>query len=351
MSVGRGFDAKLAIGAESTFGTAVAVSELIPFTSESVTKEFDQQSAEYLDGNPAKKDLKNVNIKVGGDISGEMVYDEIAGAAIGIERLLRGALGNSARDTTNGLNKYYPANDLDDYFTLAFNKQVSLWEIVSAKFGTLEIFGKAGEKMMFSLSNLIARDLLRTGDSGIVNSISGVEAISPTNIPANIMFDDGTFRIGDTSDALTSSDEKCIDGFTLTINNNLSDAEYTTPCSTNDDAQKTIEPLRNGWRELEVKLEIPRYESDQYFTWLNNETALQLDFKFALGSYQFNILLPYLKVKAVEAPIGGPEIIKQTVTLVPLRNAGRNTYMTFQDSTAISDEIGIEMKSARTSVV
>lgn len=349
MSTGIGHQSRCALGKESTYGTAVAVTDLITFTSESINKTIAALESEYLDGNAGRRNLTNSLISVQGDLQGEVVFDEIAGDPIGIEQLLRGVFGNSARDTSNSLNQYKLANALDDHYTLAFSKAVSAWELVSAKFGTLELSAKIGEKLMFTIGNIIAYNLLRTGDAGITNSLAAIAALAPTNIPSNVKLEDAVVRIADTANALASGDAYCIDGFTFTIDNKLSDPEFATECSTNADSQKTLEPIRNGFREVMLTITLPRYSTDQFFSWQNSDTVLQADLKFTLGSYQFNILLPYMKVMNPKANISGPEIIKPEVQFTCLMNSGRNTYLTFQDSDAITYECGIEVKSARTS--
>jgi|GEM_PF-2123425 len=350
MTIGKGFASRLALGVESTYGTPVAITELIPFTSESVNKLTEAIESKYLDGSAARKNIVNGAISVDGDFSGELVYDEIAGDIIGIERLLKGALGDSARDAGNGLNKYYMATELDNHYTLVFNKQVSAWEGASIKFGTLTLAGAMGEDgCTFSIGNLRGHTLRRTGDAGIINNIAAVTGLSPTNIPSLIKLKDATFRVADQANALASGDQVCINSFELSVDNSISDPEYSTVCSGHTDSDYALEAGRNGLRVCKFKITIPRYDADTFFDFQSADTALQADLKFALGSYEFNILLPYLKVTAPTAPIGGPEMITHEVEFDVLRNGGRNTYLTFQDSTAIADEIGIECKSARTS--
>ena len=157
-----------------------------------------------------------------------------------------------------------------------------------------------------------------------------------------------SFRIADQVDAIADGDKFGIDSFTLSIDNKLSDPAWTTDDSVNTDQQTAIEPKRNGFREVKFSIKLPRYASDQFFTWQNSDTVLQADLKFAVGSYEFNILLPYLKVTDPKAGIGGADLIKPEISFDVLINSGRNTDMTFQDSTAIADEVAIECKSART---
>ena len=349
MAIGQGHAARCALGVESVYETAVAVTEIIPFSSESINKIFETIEDTYLDGSPGRRQIVNNLIAIsGGELSGELVYDEIAGAPIGCERLIRGALGASARDAGNGLNKYYMANELDDHYTLVFNKQVSAWETVSAKFGSLELTGTLNERVTFSAGDIIAANLKRTGDAGIVNAIAAVTSLSPTNLPQPVLMKDASFRIADQGDAIADGDKIAINGFTLTVSNSLTDSEWSTDDSVNTDQQTSLEPLRNGFREVTFSIQIPRYTSDQMFTWQNSDTPLQADLKFASGGYQFNILIPYLKITEPSAGVGGPELIKEEVSFTVLMNLGRNTDMTFQDSTAIVGEIGIECLSART---
>ena len=349
MATGQGIASRCAIGKESTYGTAVAVDEILPFSSESITRVITQLESQYLDGNVGRRNLKNSVVNIEGACEGEMVWDEDDGDPIGIENLLRGVLGSSSTSTDN--NQYKTANECDDHYTICFNKQVSNWEIVSAKFNTLTINGEAGGKIMFS-SDVIGYNLLRTGDAGITNAIAAVTGLSNTTQPQNIAFDDLVFRIGDQSDALSSSDEYCIDNFELVINNNLSEPQFSTQCTNHTNSLLTHEPFRNGQRETTLSITLPRYTSDQFFTWLNNGTALQADLKFTSGSYYFNVFLPNIKVNGdAGAPITGAELIKLELSFTALRLAAAHAYMTFTDGDLITDEIGIEVASGRASAV
>jgi hypothetical protein len=347
MSIGQGVASRCALGVESVFGTAVAVSEIIPFTSESINRAITQLESQYLEGNVARRNLKNSVISVVGGLECELIFDEESGDPIGIERLLRGALGASARDAVNGLNQYKTANAVDDHYTICFNKQVSNWETSSAKINTLTINAEAGGKGMIA-TDIVAYNLLRTGDAGIVNAIAAVTGLANTTQPENLAFDDLVFRIGDQVDALTSADQYKIDNFELVINNNLIEPTWSTPDSVHTDSLLTLESIRNGFREMNLAITLPRYDSDQNFTWLNNDTPLQCDLKFTSGSYEFNILLPNIKIMGdPTAQIGGAELIKPEINIMALANNGQNTFMAFQDSDTITDEIGIEAKSGR----
>ena len=349
MSTGQGIASRCAIGKETTFGTAVAVDEILPFNSESINRVIAQLESEYLDGTVGRRNLTNTIVNIEGGLEGELVWDEDSGDPIGIENLLRGVLGSSSTSTDD--NQYKTANECDDHYTVCFNKQVSNWEIVSTKFNTLTINGEAGGKVMFS-SDVIGYNLLRTGDAGITNAIAAVTALSNTTQPQNIAFDDLVFRIGTQADALASGDQYKIDSFELVVNNNLSEPQHSTVASDHTNNLLTLEPFRNGQREVTLSVSLPRYQSDQFFTWLNAGTALMADLKFTSGSYYFHIFLPNIKINGdAAAAISGAEMIKPEISFTALRLAAAHAYMKFTDLDLITDEIGIEIASGRATAV
>jgi len=349
MSTGQGIAARCAIGKETSFGTAVAVDEIVPFSSESINRAIQQLESQYLDGNVGRKGLKNSVVSVTGALEGELVWDDDTGDPIGCENILRGAMGSSATSTDD--NQYKTANAISDVYTICFNKQVSNWEVVSAKHNTLTLSGAAGEKIMFS-TDIIGYNLLRTGDAGITNAVAAVTALSNTDQPENIVFDDLVFRVGTQADALAAGDQYKIDSFELSINNNLSEPQFSTTATGHTSSLLTIEPKRNGQRETNLSISLPRYESDQFFTWLNSGTPLMADLKFTSGSYYFHIFLPNIRVVGdPTASIGGAELIKPEINFMALRLAGLHAYMKFSDDDLITDEIGIETASGRSDAV
>ena len=347
---GQGFASRCALGVESSWGGAVAFTELVPFTSESINRAIAQIQSQYLDGKAGLRSLKNSSISVVGALEGEMVYDEITGGIIGIERLISSALGTGTWDAANSLTKYTLAEALTKSYTIGFNKQTSVWEIAGAKVNNLKISGNAGEAIKFS-ADIIGRNLLRTGDTGIVNAAAAITGIAPTNVPSLVYFDDLIFRLADQSNGLVSGDRFSISGFELSINNNLSDSTFATIDSTNTDIDLTLEPERNGFREITLSITMPRYTADTIFDWLNADTGLMADLLFTpTGGDLLSIFLPNIKVGGdPTAPIGGAEIIEASFNFTGLRNAGTNSYLTLTDTTAIAEELAIECKSNRTS--
>lgn len=347
---GQGFASRCALGVESSWGGGVAFTELIPFMSESINRAIAQIQSQYLDGKAGSRSLKNSSISVVGALEGEMVFDEITGGIIGIERLIRGALGSGTWDAVNSLTQYTLADTISRSYTIGFNKQTSVWEIAGAKINSLTIAGSAGEPITFSV-DIIGRNLLRTGDTGIVNAAAAITGINPTNIPGQVYFDDLVFRLADQANALASGDQFSINSFELVINNNLSDPTFGTIDSTNTDIDLTHEPIRNDFREILLSMTMPRYTADTIFNWLKNATGLQADLLFTpAGGDLLSLFLPNMKVVGdPEASIGGASLIEPTFNFRCLRNAGTNSYLTLTDSTAITEELAIECKSNRTS--
>jgi len=341
---GQGYLSKFAVGKETTWGTGASVNEVVPFTSESLNKAVEKLMNEYLDRTAGVKTAQNGNVSVTGDLTADLVYDEITGAIIGVESLIYAAFGAASQDGVNGTNKYTLADDISVSYTAAINKGVSVWEMQGGKVNTLEISATAGGKGQISVG-LIGKNLLRTGDSGIINTATTINNLAPTVEPTIMTLDQLTVRLNTiASGALTNADEQAISEFTFSLNNNLSDPTFASGSTL------TLEPIRNGFREVTLKLTFPRYEADTLLGYYDNNTELQADLKFANGSKQFNILLPRFVISEVpEAAVGGAEIVPLTVTFKALYNNNENTNMKFIDgTTVVTGEAAIEVKGSRT---
>lgn len=333
----QGFLSKAGLGKETTWGSAVAVNEILPMSSEGLNRTVTKLLNEYLDRTAGAKISEPSTVSVTGDLSLEAVYDAGGTNITGIDAIIMGALGGAAYDATNGVNKYTVADDITTSFTIAINKDGAVWETQGAKVNTLEITGSAGGKVTLS-AGIIAKELLRTGDSGIVNTPSAVNGLTGDK-PSLIVFDHLAATFGQIGAATTAN----ISEFTISISNNLSDPQFASGSSL------TLEPVRNGFREVTASITFPRYEADTVFSWFNSNTELELTLTFTKGSNYLKIMLPRLIItEPPTAPVDGAGLITLTVPLRALYNDGDNTGMTFTDATAITGEIGIETKNART---
>lgn len=350
MPTGQGFNSKCGLGKESTWGTAVTIDTIVTFVDESFERAVQMLRNEYLDETVTWKSQRESAVTISNDMTLEAVYDEIAGDIIGVDDFFLGALGSATYTNPTFGNQFTPSATISESFTIAFQKQVSVWEINGGKVGQLEITGSAGSTVRMTAS-VMGKNLLRTGDAGISNATSDFDALANTTEPSLVAFDDLVFRMAIHGAALDSDDQLNITDFTITINNNLTDATFTTPLS-GEDATLTLEPIRNGKREVTFNITFPRYTADTFLGYLNNQTALQADFKFTspVGGKEINIYLPNIRVDTGNAPISGPEVFPLTITGVALFNGTTNTDMTFGDTTAITTEIGIETINARTAI-
>ncbi len=349
-TVGQGNKAICALKKESTYGTAVDADTVVPFLSEDFERIIDQIEGEAMQGAVSATNVRTGVQSVSGSISMEAVYDTISGDIKGVDSFLLGALGAAAYATN--YNKFTANDDLDPSFTIAFDKRVDVWEVAGAKVNTLQITGSAGAGGKVTMTaGLVCQQLRMTGDSGISNTTSELRALNPTAEPALISYSDVTIRMDTVaSGSLSSSDQKNISSFTLDINNNLAVDHHATPLAA-ETAGLILEPVRNGMREVTLTLTFPRYDSasNTIIKYLSAGTAVQCEIKMSNGSNEFNIYLPncYLH-NPTNAPIGGPEVYPVTVTLKAYRNNGTNTNMTFTNAQAITEEIAIETKNART---
>ena len=333
----QGHQSRAAIGKEATWGTGVAVNEILPFKSEGVDKTIQKLVQEYLNKSAAYEQSVASTIAVQGDVTLEGVYDVGGTNILGIDSIILGALGSAAYDSTNGVNKYTVADDILTSFTVAINKDGTVWEVQGAKVNQLQINGSAGNKLEL-VASLIGYDLKRTGDAGIVNSPTAVDGLS-SGRPTLIVFDHLTAKLG----TFGASSAVKISEFSVSINNNLSEPQFASG------DLRTLEPLRNGFREVSGSLTFPRYDSDTVFQWFDNNTELELTLEFVSGSQYFKIFLPRIIIsEPPTAPVGGPELLTVTIPFKALENQNDNTNITFADATVVSGEIGIETKNART---
>jgi len=348
MPTGQGFNSKAALGKESAWGTGVALTEVLPMTSEDFNRQLNKIMNSYLDATVSHKRVQSTVIGVNGTLNLEAVHDVIAGDIFGIGNLLLGALGVATWEAIGGRNQYTLANTVANYYTLAFEKNVSVWEMQGCKINTLEFSGEAGGVISLA-AGIVAKDLLRTGDAGIVNASGAFTALINTTEPKLLQMDDCVIRIDVHGAVLAGADQVNVSGFKLSLNNNLKADDYATPL-TGESGDTILEPIRNGKFDVDLELTFPRYTSDSEFGWLNADTPVQCDIKFLLGTDEFNVYLPNCEVMEAGAPIPGAEIFPKTVKLKALHNGTTNTDMAFEDATAITGAIGIETKNERTGV-
>ena len=110
-----------------------------------------------------------------------------------------------------------------------------------------------------------------------------------------------------------SGDKVGISKFTMAYENTL---EIGTQDS--ESSLEILEPERNGFRRVTGSIEIPRYKNDTFLNAVSGYTSYELYVVFsgsAIDSenYELKLHLGDIKFTNVDAPVTGPELIKQTL--------------------------------------
>ena len=281
-----------------------AVDEMLPFNDESVNQAIDFIENNVLEGKASRRAPDQGFIKVGGAINGDFDYNNFGS-------IIKAAMGAEAGGV------YTFSDALDNIIGVEFEKTQSRWRTM-AKINELTIEGQKNEGVKISIG-LVGKQITRSATAFPALSISS---------QSRVLFSQLTYRIGNQDDALAGGDELEISSFRIHINNNLADDHGTN-------AQRTIlEANRNGFRTVEFEIGFDRYASDAMFDWFDAGTKLQSDLTFTDGSATWLIEIPEIIINGEPgAPIGGPEIIAESVPMSCYRNTS-NTPMT-----AIDDEV------------
>ncbi len=298
-----GHAVKMGFREGGNWGSAFAqANTIIPFTSESLTKTFDQLQSQALVGQAAAHETENGHQMVPGDVEWELDFTNHA--------LLKYAMGSESA----GL--YSLTNDLGNVFHLEIDKIVNRHRFESCRMGSLTISGDATSTDPIACSgNVIAR-------SHSTNS-TAISALSDT-LDRVFFRHISSFRIGVVANALDSSSELAIKDFEL----NLDDALQTD--GKDSSALMVLDPISNGFRKATLKIGVARVGSPvlQVLASLKeNNIRVQAQLVFSNGSSSFSINMPQAKiVEGLNMSIGGPGVIEDSFTL-ELFNNKNNAFM------------------------
>jgi|SaaInlStandDraft_4_1057021.scaffolds.fasta_scaffold00309_13 hypothetical protein len=358
---GQGFNGICGMARQTALATPIQATDLVPFNSESITEDPEFVDAEYLAGNAGIVDTDKVFEPVVGNIDIPILYNEKVSSTFKGSTLLIGAgMGQGGTwDAGSGdlqflLDKTgFCADANRALLTIAIEKSVALWENHGCYVNSMTISGNAKEGLNVS-ADVIGYEQDRNTSSG-VNTQANLASLRTTmaGVADKVMWTDLAFYIGDTANALIAGDGKNISAFSLTLNNNLTEPEQATiDPTTHTEIMKTLEPVQNGMREVTCELTIPRYTADTYLDWRSNGTRLQLEFHFVrtADSKEFHIYIPEAQITGVGAPVSGPGIVTQTISLKCL--VPSHSITLFQDnSTVVSTEFGIDTDDERSAVL
>ena len=287
----KGFLARLGIGKESSFGTAVAITQLLPFTSESLSLEKDKLDDPILRGTAGRFLAETVRSRVSGSFEANLTF----GGAF--DPIFAAALGSQTSDTTALTETFDLAEDINNSLTIAIDKQTSIHEFSGCKINQLTI--SSDGSVLTASVDVLGKSRTRNG----VNTATEFDAAAGYGV--RIKHPDIVFKVNGVAVNIAS--------FTLTLNNNLTLVE-----------ENAVEPTaieRNGKREVSLSFELARYTTDTYSQNFENDTEFSVEISAANGSDSLTITLPKVVVTNASQPVGGAEIIKQSIDCICLADS------------------------------
>jgi len=328
MGIGQGFNGITGVVKEAAWGTAIAVTEALPFVKEDWSKNLEEIPDEALRGEAGANAPAYKNKIFRASLPFQLTYEDL-------DLLIAIALGAAGTPSVNGAlydNTYSLAEAMTYSFICAILKNVDVWEYCGCKVNTLKISGQAN-KALAAEFGVCAKDLDR---ASATNTPAVLNALDTEDDAPRIFFSDMEFKIAAQGDALTGETAKGISQFELMLDNKLKMDDF-------DNRSLTIlEPVRDGKRDVRLNLWVPRYESDEYQDWFDDSTPLHAYLKFTSGNYVFDIHLPKLIITNADAPLEGPGLIGQKLECRCSRDPDSDSA-TF----TLTDELEIDVTNGR----
>lgn len=291
MATAKGFAAKAAVGKEASWGTPVNVSQLIPFTSESLTKEFSRLEDGIL-GDVGRRLAEISQIGVNGGIEADLTYT-------GFDILFEAALGSvSGTGTSTDPYIFDLTEDVNESITIAINKQVTVHEYAGCKINNLRIQGSTGDKLTVSIDFLGKSHNRGTNATNTDATINGASGFGK-----RILFSDCSLNVAGSVLGFSS--------FNFQLNNNLT-AIY-------ENSLEAIEISRNGKREVSLSIEFSRYKDDTFHDYFDLDAEVPIILSATDGTNYFELNIPRARVSKIGDPIGGADIVKQSIEFIILK--------------------------------
>lgn len=353
MSNALGIKGIMGLGKETTYGSAVDVTDRLLMISEGINFDYSDALHDYLHGGAGIPGQERLFEPVSGSFDCYVPYTVKSGAAfVSADLAIALGMGNPDWISGQGSNEIKFLDDLNVFGTLAYPKWRTdhTWEIISAMVKSFSLTVSLDKPMVLSVE-IAAQDML----IGATTVNQGSELIAlPTTVPDLVQLRHFVFRIGDQAGAMAAGDTTGISSFTINVNNNLTDHEQTTTdnASSHTEPEHPIQAVRNGFREVTLEVTIPRYGNDTFFDHVANDDNLQAELYATqpTSSEEFDIMFPNLKIQDIAAPIGGAEALGQTITFKALkRNA--NSDIAFGDAGTDDGEMWIETDNDRTAAI
>jgi len=350
-----GIGTKSIMGAalESAWGTAIDATDRIPLISEDISRQYENALHDYLQGSAGIPGMERLFEPVTGSLECYVPYTVKNTTFVSADLLLAAAMGTCAWTAGQGSNEITFKDDLDVFITLAWIKYLESGDVMEATSCFINSFTlECSVDQPLKMSADVIANLIKHQTGTTQNQYSELVALA-TDVPDLILLRHFTCRIGDQGGALASTDDIGIMSFSLSVNNNLTEPQQTTrdDTSSHTESLNTIQPVRNGFREVTLEVVIPRYDADTWFAFITADTNLQATLTSAHPSSteEFDILIPNMKLTNVSAPVSGPEAMQQTLTFQCLKRNGDTSDILFGDGATTDDgEVWFELDNDRT---
>lgn len=303
MGIISGQDSALQIGLETTWGTGVAPTVQLPFTSESLKLVKTYIKEDALLGFKTSGNMYTEGEKVEGDFTTEVKPDAIGlllGCALGAEGAATAAEATSTvYDHAFSLLAGGSSNSLPS-LTIVVDRKAAVFGYVSCKINQMTLEAAVGEllKTTFSVRG-------RNEQSDALETLS-----NSTKQP--LRFSHGSLNFDDAAFADVTS-------FKLTVNNNLEDNFFTMDSSA---YMQEIEPQN---REVTIEIEANYSTANDTIRTSKFKAGSSVDIDLTFTSsetagaslpYRIVITCPLAFITDCHPVISGPERIKLPMTLV-----------------------------------
>jgi hypothetical protein len=321
----------VAVGKETTYGTYASATTAIEALSCSFKTERKSEKLEQLYKNRGYVKRVLLDKNVAGSLDMFLHPDESA-------LVLANALGGAVVSTASGTayNHSMSAGNYDTttaILSLSFNVRKGdehVQRFMGGKVNTLKISGQVGEVIKMS-ADIIFKDSTTLADD--ISTALSVTAIAPYT------FIDGVFRYTNAEASLTSTVEEKIQGFELTINNNLKPEEGRELGS------MVLSVLPATRRSIELKI-TQRFDTTTTLDRHLSATIGAAELFFtgesitAEHGYEMRFRFPKLYQNSADPELGGPEdILKSEISY---------DVMVDSPNTTTGKDIGVTVVNTRT---
>ena len=324
----------IAVGKESTFGTYASATTAVAFVSSSFKTEVETQKLDQIGINRGFSG----RVTLGKNVSGTLeTFFHPQESTLLVAAALGGPLISTAI-STSAIHHSISAGNFDTTTaiqSLSFNERkgtTNVFRYSGGRVNTLKLSGSIGEPIMLS-ADMVFKDSTLLSDD-IANTLT-YSAVQP------FTFVQGVFRYAATEGSLTSTVNEPIQGFELTINNNVISDENARSLGT-----ITVDILPVTRREIEFKV-TNRWDTTTTFNRFIQATQASVELYFTVGSitsdhgYQCRIRLPKVfNVTGDTELSGADEILSSEITY--------DVVLDGNAATTTSREIGVTIVNTAT---